>query len=157
MLKSTIVVASPTFGVSVTLAEYVSRTLKEKKLNADGVAARSGGEIAANTVGKIARGETKHPSIPTLQALARVMDEGDEAVLGAAALGLRIPSPATPDQGDGRITRSPALTELVKKLTEMDEKEIPKVLQSVKRLDHPPLIEVGVSFRFRMLYNVTSN
>jgi transcriptional regulator with XRE-family HTH domain len=128
------VVSSPTFGVGVTLAEYVSRTLKDKKLSADEVAARSGGKIAANTVGKIARGETKHPSIPTLQALAQGMGEDEEAALGAA--GVRFTNPWPPQlllKTMGRITASPALTELVKELAKMDEKEIQKVLRSVKR------------------------
>jgi transcriptional regulator with XRE-family HTH domain len=87
------VVSGPTLGVGVTLAEYVSRTLKEKKLSADEVAARSGGRIAANTVGKIARGETKHPSIPTLQALAEGMAKIRKQCWARPGSGLRIPGP----------------------------------------------------------------
>jgi transcriptional regulator with XRE-family HTH domain len=65
-----------------TLAEYVSRIIKEKKLKVAEIEKRSG--VADSYITNITRGTSKNPTIEKLKALAKGLDVDEDEIFRVA-------------------------------------------------------------------------
>jgi transcriptional regulator with XRE-family HTH domain len=114
----------------MTVGDYIKRKIEETGLSAGEVAERSEGAVSENYIRKIMRGETRNPSIPKLKAIAKGFGIDEQELLSEAGVSSDNPwPPKLLIKALARITDSPALTELVKKLIEMDETETERVLK----------------------------
>ena len=116
------------------IGDYVKRLIEETGLSPGDVAERSEGKVSENYIRKIMRGETQNPSIPKLKAIANGFGIDEQRLLAVA--GVVSDNPWPPKlliKAMDRITDSPALTDLVKKLIEMDDGQVQKILKVVRK------------------------
>ena len=67
-----------------TLAQYVTRTIKEKRLKHHEVSQFSGGEITDGYIRGIMTGKANNPSVKKLQALARGLSVDEDEIFRVA-------------------------------------------------------------------------
>jgi len=116
------------------IGDYVKRLIEETGLSPGDVAERSEGKVSENYIRKIMRGETQNPSIPKLKAIANGFGIDEQRLLAVAGVASDNPwPPKLLIKAMDRITDSPALTDLVKKLIEMDDGQVQKILKVVRK------------------------
>jgi transcriptional regulator with XRE-family HTH domain len=120
----------------MTLAEYCTRVMSEKKLIPAEVARRSQGSLTASYVSKIMRGEVQNPSIPKLKALARAIGVEENAVLRVAGVEFDKENPWPADTIVlmlQKIVSDPDLGELVKVAMNKKPEQIRAAIRALKR------------------------
>jgi len=118
----------------MALIDYLERIMKEKHLSARDVAKLSGGEIGHATVSKILAGKMKRPSLPTLRAIAKGIDEPEADIIRESG-GPVVDSDWTPKSLARAITKivsSPELTQAVKLLLRYNSREIKAALPAIE-------------------------
>jgi transcriptional regulator with XRE-family HTH domain len=125
-----------------TLAEYVTRVMKDKKLRAKDVQRRSGDKIDDAYVIKIMKGITTNPSITKTQALAAGLEVDEDEVFKVAR---GIPVNESSSRGGDpwpsrlliqameRITSTPELTRAVKTLLAMKPARLKALLKQLDK------------------------
>lgn len=125
-----------------TLAEYVTRVMKDKKLRAKDVQRRSGDKIDDAYVIKIMKGITTNPSITKTQALAAGLEvDEDEVFKVARGIPVNESSRRGGDpwpsrlliQAMERITANPELTRAVKTLLAMKPARLKALLKQLDK------------------------
>jgi transcriptional regulator with XRE-family HTH domain len=121
----------------MTLAEYVKKVMKEKKLSGAEVERRSEGLISDSYLKDITSGKTKRPSLETLKGLARGLGVSYYDELLRVASGDPLEKGWTPESlADAiqRIVSSEGLTEIVQAGLGKDEETLKRTAKRLKRL-----------------------
>ena len=122
------------WGKNLSLGEYLTRKMAEKRLSAAEVARRSDGNLVESYVLKVMHEEIKHPSIPKLKALAEATGLDEDEILAEAGVEARQVWP--PNKllwVMQKVVASPELTELINLAVDKKPEELRKVLKMLKK------------------------
>jgi transcriptional regulator with XRE-family HTH domain len=118
----------------LSLGEYLTRKLAEKRLSAAEVARRSKGAFVESYVLKIMHEEIKHPTIPRLKALAQALGVDEDEILAEAGVeGRQVWPPNKLLSVMQKVVASPELTELINLAVDKKPEELRKVLKMLKK------------------------
>ncbi|MFY9611199.1 MAG: helix-turn-helix transcriptional regulator [Blastocatellia bacterium] len=127
-----------------SLAEFVARVLKEKRLTLQDVQVMSGWTITSAYVGSIIRGIASNPSVEKLQALARGLGVDEDEIFRVArglapggSLGHGTPDPEQPVvilRLMAQVMSQPDVIEILREIVRLSEEDRAVVLSSAKSL-----------------------
>ena len=121
------------YTMTETLAEYVTRTLRQKDLSLRQVEANCGKKLTASYIGRIAKGKFKNPSMEAVAALAEGLGV-DLEELFVAAYGKR-PSETETNllvfaDAVQKLAMNPELIDLVRGWEKLNEKQRKGILST---------------------------
>lgn len=109
-----------------TLSGNIKRIAKEKKMNSEAIALKSG--LALSTVNKIMYGETTNPTLKNIRAVSKALDCSlDELITGEKPK-------ATVAELSVKLGQNKLLYTLVAEICDIDETLIPSLLTIVHEL-----------------------